>query len=171
MVQKYIVFNIAYGKNKCLLTFCYLFCRLRFRKMFTDVWKRRRGGFGQVWYRFAYIFVFYNQSTYFTKTKIILKCINRDKNKIFLVLCKIILYTYNSIDVVFVKFASNLISQIKIFRHELTTEELRGFERELQRLLLLGYRWSHAYTQCVLQAMLYATRNKYIYFSLLLLCV
>ncbi|XP_077301227.1 tyrosine phosphatase IA-2 isoform X2 [Arctopsyche grandis] len=52
------------------------------------------------------------------------------------------------------------VEEEDLIRHELTTEELRGFERELQRLLQLGYRWSHAYTQCILQAMLYATRNK-----------
>lgn len=38
-------------------------------------------------------------------------------------------------------------------------EQLQWFEGELQRLATRGYRWEHAYTQCVLQAMLYTMRH------------
>lgn len=47
------------------------------------------------------------------------------------------------------------------YRHELSPDELQELEREMERLLNLGYRWSHGYTQCLLQAMLYAYKIRY----------
>ena len=43
-------------------------------------------------------------------------------------------------------------------RYDLKREALHSLEREMQRLIALGYRWSHTYTQCVLQALLRAIR-------------
>lgn len=47
-----------------------------------------------------------------------------------------------------------------LHRYELGSDELRLLEQEMQRLFLLGYRWSHTYTQCVLQELLHAIRRK-----------
>ncbi|KAF2364699.1 Protein-tyrosine phosphatase receptor IA-2 ectodomain [Trinorchestia longiramus] len=41
-------------------------------------------------------------------------------------------------------------------RYHLDEDELHVLEAEMQRLYHLGYRWSHTYTQCVLQALLQA---------------
>jgi len=46
------------------------------------------------------------------------------------------------------------VKEDDLHRYELGTEELHLLEQEMQRLFLLGYRWSHTYTQCVLQALL-----------------
>lgn len=52
---------------------------------------------------------------------------------------------------------STIIYQWKlIFRYNLEREGLHELSAELRRLFALGYRWSHGYTQCRLQAMLYA---------------
>nr|CAD7428905.1 unnamed protein product [Timema monikensis] len=45
-----------------------------------------------------------------------------------------------------------------LYRHDLDSKALRSLEREMQLLFALGYRWSHIYTQCVLQAMLESFR-------------
>lgn len=45
-------------------------------------------------------------------------------------------------------------------RYDMSSEQLQWFEGELQRLASRGYRWEHAYTQCVLQAMLYTLRQE-----------
>nr|CAD7262758.1 unnamed protein product [Timema shepardi] len=45
-----------------------------------------------------------------------------------------------------------------MFGHDLDSKALQSLEREMQRLFALGYRWSHIYTQCVLQAMLESFR-------------
>lgn len=45
-------------------------------------------------------------------------------------------------------------------RYNLGSEDLRLLEREMQRLFQLGYRWSHTYTQCVLQTLLRSIRRK-----------
>lgn len=45
------------------------------------------------------------------------------------------------------------------YRYDMGSEQLQWFEGELQRLASRGYRWEHAYTQCVLQAMLYTLRQ------------
>ncbi|XP_050691832.1 uncharacterized protein LOC126983235 isoform X2 [Eriocheir sinensis] len=47
-----------------------------------------------------------------------------------------------------------------LYRYELGSEELRILEQEMQRLFLLGYRWSHTYTQCVLQTLLKSFRSQ-----------
>lgn len=47
-----------------------------------------------------------------------------------------------------------------LFRYTLERETLHELSHELRRLFTLGYRWSHAYTQCRLQAMLYSERNE-----------
>ncbi|XP_064112708.1 uncharacterized protein LOC135219684 [Macrobrachium nipponense] len=47
-----------------------------------------------------------------------------------------------------------------LHRYDLGSDELRLLEQEMQRLFLLGYRWSHIYTQCVLQELLHAIRHK-----------
>ncbi|KPJ06204.1 Receptor-type tyrosine-protein phosphatase N2 [Papilio machaon] len=47
-----------------------------------------------------------------------------------------------------------------LYKYDMSSQQLQWFEGELQRLALRGYRWEHAYTQCVLQAMLYALRHK-----------
>ncbi|XP_060528075.1 receptor-type tyrosine-protein phosphatase N2 [Cylas formicarius] len=46
-----------------------------------------------------------------------------------------------------------------LYRYDLEKEELHELSRELRRLFALGYRWSHGYTQCRLQAMLYSLKN------------
>ncbi|XP_026758013.2 receptor-type tyrosine-protein phosphatase N2 isoform X2 [Galleria mellonella] len=46
-----------------------------------------------------------------------------------------------------------------LYKYDLNSEQLQWFEGELQRLAARGYRWEHAYTQCVLQAMLYTLRQ------------
>ncbi|XP_026724578.1 receptor-type tyrosine-protein phosphatase N2 isoform X2 [Trichoplusia ni] len=46
-----------------------------------------------------------------------------------------------------------------LYRFDMSSEQLQWFEGELQRLASRGYRWEHAYTQCVLQAMLYTLRQ------------
>ncbi|XP_026329243.1 receptor-type tyrosine-protein phosphatase N2 isoform X9 [Hyposmocoma kahamanoa] len=46
-----------------------------------------------------------------------------------------------------------------LYRYDMNSEQLKWFESELQRLAERGYRWEHAYTQCVLQAMLYTLRQ------------
>ncbi|KAK9889816.1 hypothetical protein WA026_007186 [Henosepilachna vigintioctopunctata] len=51
------------------------------------------------------------------------------------------------------------VDEEDIFRFDLKREELHELKRELQRLFALGYRWSHGYTQCRLQAMLYAMKH------------
>ncbi|XP_071546206.1 uncharacterized protein IA-2 isoform X3 [Panulirus ornatus] len=47
-----------------------------------------------------------------------------------------------------------------LHKYDLGSEDLRLLEREMQRLFLLGYRWSHTYTQCVLQTLLHSIRRK-----------
>ncbi|XP_013180578.1 PREDICTED: receptor-type tyrosine-protein phosphatase N2-like isoform X3 [Papilio xuthus] len=47
-----------------------------------------------------------------------------------------------------------------LYKYDMSSQQLQWFEGELQRLAMRGYRWEHAYTQCVLQAMLYALRHK-----------
>ncbi|KAJ9590451.1 hypothetical protein L9F63_016538, partial [Diploptera punctata] len=44
------------------------------------------------------------------------------------------------------------------YRYDLNRRALHALEREMQRLFALGYRWSHTYTQCVLQGLLHAIR-------------
>ncbi|CAK1581744.1 unnamed protein product [Parnassius mnemosyne] len=46
-----------------------------------------------------------------------------------------------------------------LYQYDMSSKQLQWFEGELQRLATRGYRWEHAYTQCVLQAMLYALRQ------------
>ncbi|CAH2073593.1 unnamed protein product, partial [Iphiclides podalirius] len=46
-----------------------------------------------------------------------------------------------------------------LYQYDMSSQQLQWFEGELQRLATQGYRWEHAYTQCVLQAMLYALRH------------
>ncbi|KAL4714581.1 hypothetical protein ACJJTC_006627 [Scirpophaga incertulas] len=46
-----------------------------------------------------------------------------------------------------------------LFKYDMSSDQLQWFEGELQRLATIGYRWEHAYTQCVLQAMLYTLRQ------------
>ncbi|XP_053625059.1 receptor-type tyrosine-protein phosphatase N2 isoform X10 [Plodia interpunctella] len=46
-----------------------------------------------------------------------------------------------------------------LYKYDMSTDQLQWFEDELQRLASRGYRWEHAYTQCELQAMLYALRQ------------
>ncbi|XP_039746986.1 receptor-type tyrosine-protein phosphatase N2 isoform X1 [Pararge aegeria] len=46
-----------------------------------------------------------------------------------------------------------------LYRYDMSSSQLQWFERELQQLATRGYRWEHAYTQCVLQSMLYALRR------------
>lgn len=48
------------------------------------------------------------------------------------------------------------------FRYELTKDDLHTLSKELKRLFALGYRWSHAYTQCRLQGILFAIKNEYV---------
>ncbi|CAL4065889.1 unnamed protein product, partial [Meganyctiphanes norvegica] len=50
------------------------------------------------------------------------------------------------------------VKEDDLHRYELGTQELHLLEQEMQRLFLLGYRWSHTYTQCVLQALLTTIR-------------
>ncbi|CAG9834841.1 unnamed protein product [Diabrotica balteata] len=51
------------------------------------------------------------------------------------------------------------IDEDDLFRYPLERESLHELSHELRRLFALGYRWSHGYTQCRLQAMLYALRH------------
>ncbi|XP_028170723.1 receptor-type tyrosine-protein phosphatase N2 isoform X3 [Ostrinia furnacalis] len=46
-----------------------------------------------------------------------------------------------------------------LYKYDMSSGQLQWFEGELQRLASRGYRWEHAYTQCVLQAMLYTLRQ------------
>lgn len=43
-------------------------------------------------------------------------------------------------------------------QHKLNGSSLQLLKEELNRLLSLGYRWSHFYTQCVLKSLLNAFR-------------
>nr|XP_022917943.1 receptor-type tyrosine-protein phosphatase N2 isoform X2 [Onthophagus taurus] len=52
------------------------------------------------------------------------------------------------------------IEEDELFRHDLTKETLHKLSTELKRLFALGYRWSHTYTQCRLQGMLYSIQNE-----------
>lgn len=45
------------------------------------------------------------------------------------------------------------------YRYDLGREELRTLEREMERLFVLGYRWTHRYTQCVIQLILLSIRE------------
>ncbi|XP_038215765.1 receptor-type tyrosine-protein phosphatase N2-like isoform X5 [Zerene cesonia] len=47
-----------------------------------------------------------------------------------------------------------------LYQYDMSSTQLQWFEGELQRLATQGYRWEHAYTQCVLQSMLYALRQQ-----------
>lgn len=47
-----------------------------------------------------------------------------------------------------------------LYRYDLERETLHSLSRELRRLFALGYRWSHAYTQCTLQGMLFSAKNE-----------
>ncbi|XP_047021434.1 receptor-type tyrosine-protein phosphatase N2 isoform X4 [Helicoverpa zea] len=51
------------------------------------------------------------------------------------------------------------VEEGSLFQYDMSSEQLQWFEGELQRLASRGYRWEHAYTQCVLQAMLYTLRQ------------
>lgn len=51
------------------------------------------------------------------------------------------------------------IDEDDLFRYNLERESLHELSAELRRLFALGYRWSHGYTQCRLQAMLYAFKH------------
>nr|CAH7719813.1 unnamed protein product [Callosobruchus chinensis] len=51
------------------------------------------------------------------------------------------------------------VDEEDLIRYELEREGLHELHGELQRLFALGYRWNHGYTQCRLQAMLYAFKN------------
>lgn len=55
--------------------------------------------------------------------------------------------------------ATGDVDEDDLYRFDLKREELHELKRELQRLFALGYRWSHGYTQCRLQAMLYAIKH------------
>ncbi|XP_041977050.1 receptor-type tyrosine-protein phosphatase N2 isoform X2 [Aricia agestis] len=46
-----------------------------------------------------------------------------------------------------------------LYQYDMSSTQLQWFERQLQQLASRGYRWEHAYTQCVLQSMLYALRH------------
>ncbi|XP_063237994.1 receptor-type tyrosine-protein phosphatase N2 [Bacillus rossius redtenbacheri] len=46
------------------------------------------------------------------------------------------------------------------YQHELDRAGLRLLEKEMWRLFALGYRWSHSYTQCVLQLLLDSLRYR-----------
>ncbi|KAF2882337.1 hypothetical protein ILUMI_23836 [Ignelater luminosus] len=52
------------------------------------------------------------------------------------------------------------IDEEELYRYNLDRETLHALSRELRRLFALGYRWSHAYTQCRLQGMLFAAKNE-----------
>ncbi|XP_050668054.1 uncharacterized protein LOC126967570 [Leptidea sinapis] len=54
----------------------------------------------------------------------------------------------------------NDLEEDSLFRYDMGSAQLQWFEGELQRLATRGYRWEHAYTQCVLQSMLYALKQK-----------
>ncbi|KAK7861725.1 hypothetical protein R5R35_008698 [Gryllus longicercus] len=45
------------------------------------------------------------------------------------------------------------------YRFDLLRPALHALQREMERLFRQGYRWSHAYTQCVLQALLADVRS------------
>lgn len=48
--------------------------------------------------------------------------------------------------------------EVDLYRYDLKRESLHLLQREMERLINSGYRWSHTYTQCVLQAALYSLR-------------
>uniref|UniRef100_A0A2H1V5C2 SFRICE_004407 n=1 Tax=Spodoptera frugiperda TaxID=7108 RepID=A0A2H1V5C2_SPOFR len=52
------------------------------------------------------------------------------------------------------------VEEGSLYQYDMSSEQLQWFEGELQRLASRGYRWEHAYTQCVLQAMLYTLRQE-----------
>ncbi|XP_074036254.1 tyrosine phosphatase IA-2 isoform X1 [Leptinotarsa decemlineata] len=51
------------------------------------------------------------------------------------------------------------VEEDDLYRYNLEREDLHELSSELSRLFALGYRWSHGYTQCRLQAMLYAFKH------------
>lgn len=55
--------------------------------------------------------------------------------------------------------ATGDVDEDDLYRFNLEREELHELSAELRRLFALGYRWSHGYTQCRLQALLYATKH------------
>ncbi|CAK1545261.1 unnamed protein product [Leptosia nina] len=52
------------------------------------------------------------------------------------------------------------VEEGSLFQYDMGSGQLQWFEGELQRLATQGYRWEHAYTQCVLQSMLFALRQQ-----------
>lgn len=46
-----------------------------------------------------------------------------------------------------------------LYQYTLDKDTLHDLSQELRRLFAMGYRWSHTYTQCRLQAMLYSAKN------------
>ncbi|XP_018575547.1 receptor-type tyrosine-protein phosphatase N2 [Anoplophora glabripennis] len=51
------------------------------------------------------------------------------------------------------------VDEDDLYRYNLEREGLHELSAELRRLFALGYRWSHGYTQCRLQALLYAFKH------------
>ncbi|CAG9817322.1 unnamed protein product [Phaedon cochleariae] len=51
------------------------------------------------------------------------------------------------------------VDEDDLYRFDLERQSLHELSAELRRLFALGYRWSHGYTQCRLQTMLYAVKN------------
>ncbi|XP_047512032.1 receptor-type tyrosine-protein phosphatase N2 isoform X5 [Pieris napi] len=52
------------------------------------------------------------------------------------------------------------VEEGSLYQYDMRSGQLQWFEEELQRLATQGYRWEHAYTQCILQSMLYALRQQ-----------
>ncbi|XP_022118497.2 receptor-type tyrosine-protein phosphatase N2 isoform X5 [Pieris rapae] len=52
------------------------------------------------------------------------------------------------------------VEEGSLYQYDMSSGQLQWFEGELQRLATQGYRWEHAYTQCILQSMLYALRQR-----------
>ncbi|XP_072160356.1 receptor-type tyrosine-protein phosphatase N2 isoform X2 [Bemisia tabaci] len=57
------------------------------------------------------------------------------------------------------------VSREDLFKFELADVELNVLSRELERLASSGYRWSHIYTQCVLQTLLDSLKSGEVYDS------
>lgn len=70
-------------------------------------------------------------------------------------------FLLNFLDFLFGRCLQATVEPDDLYRYEyLTSQQLEIIENELRELLIWNYHWSHPYTQCLLQAILYAFKNK-----------
>ena len=52
------------------------------------------------------------------------------------------------------------VDEDDVYRYDLDSTELELLRRQLERLAVGGYEWTHPYTQCVMQGSLYSLRYR-----------